>query len=568
MHSRSALESMPLSVQPAVSARPRRVSVVVALAASVALSLAARPAAAAPLLSGFGGPAGYGTGVLPANDDGSSAAINLLAAFPEGLRFFGGPYSQFFVNNNGNITFNAAVFNYTPIRFPIAAQPMIAPYWGDVDTRGRTGLASPAENLVYWHLEPGRLIVTWHNVGYYASHNDRRMDFQLVITNTLDCGSGDFDVEFRYNRCEWTTGDASGGTGGFGGTPAQAGFDSGNGPMGDFVEMPGSFTMAVLDVCTTSNIGVPGVWQFSVRSGGVVCPDAGMPCEVAGMLGPCAVGRTQCVGRMIECQPVSTANPETCDGVDNDCDGTIDDGDRLCPGLEICTLGTCVPPCFEGGCDVGYTCDATNMTCVETACIGVTCAADERCEGGTCVGACAGIRCPHDQICLAGRCVDPCASITCDADQVCRDGICIPTCPCLPCPGGDVCGFDGRCTPGGCDIVICPEGQFCTGGRCIGECEDVVCPTGQRCELGECVNIPTTPDAGMPMPDGGRTMDEDAGRMMPVDSGRIEIDSGMRPPPATPTTRGCGCRVGESAPSSWGWAMLGLAGMAFFRRRR
>mgnify|MGYP000039875964 CR=1 FL=1 len=29
-------------------------------------------------------------------------------------------------------------------------------------------------------------------------------------------GEGDFDVEFRFNRCEWTTGDASGGSGGFG----------------------------------------------------------------------------------------------------------------------------------------------------------------------------------------------------------------------------------------------------------------------------------------------------------------------------------------------------------------
>jgi hypothetical protein len=69
--------------------------------------------------------------------------------------------------------------------------------------------------------EPGLLVVTWHNVGYYNTHDDRKMDFQLILRNALDCGSGDFDVEFRYNRCEWTTGDASGGSGGFGGTPAQ-----------------------------------------------------------------------------------------------------------------------------------------------------------------------------------------------------------------------------------------------------------------------------------------------------------------------------------------------------------
>jgi hypothetical protein len=40
-----------------------------------ALVLAPTGARAAPLLTGFGGPGGYGTGVLPGNDDGSSAPI-------------------------------------------------------------------------------------------------------------------------------------------------------------------------------------------------------------------------------------------------------------------------------------------------------------------------------------------------------------------------------------------------------------------------------------------------------------------------------------------------------------
>jgi hypothetical protein len=60
-----------------------------------------------------------------------------------------------FVNNNGNITFaQGAVPTFTPDPFPIATQPMIAPWWGDVDTRGAqqapiaattsTGTSSPA----------------------------------------------------------------------------------------------------------------------------------------------------------------------------------------------------------------------------------------------------------------------------------------------------------------------------------------------------------------------------------------------------------------------------------------
>ena len=111
------------------------------------------------------------------------------------------------MNNNGNITFNEGVSEFTPIMFPIADQPMIAPYWGDVDTRGTRDAHN---NMVYWHIQPGRLVVTWHNVGYYYINDSRRMDFQMILTNALGCGSTDFDVEFRYNRCEWEAGGASG----------------------------------------------------------------------------------------------------------------------------------------------------------------------------------------------------------------------------------------------------------------------------------------------------------------------------------------------------------------------
>src|SRR5690349_5870622 len=162
------------------------------LAVIAVLSLPISTAHAVPLINTLGGPLGYGTNMLAINDDESSDAINLLTYFPpDGLRFFGGPYSEFFVNNNGNITFSDAVYEWTPSAFPIAEQPMIAPYWGDVDTRGG---GTPTNNSVWWYLERGRIVVTWHNVGYYDFHDDLKMDFQLIITNATDCGSGDFDV--------------------------------------------------------------------------------------------------------------------------------------------------------------------------------------------------------------------------------------------------------------------------------------------------------------------------------------------------------------------------------------
>src|SRR5437868_2178067 len=113
-------------------ARTLRAAPLFLLAVLLGVSLPRAAGAQVALLNGFGGPAGYGPGNLPPNDDGSTPVIDLTPAFPSGLTFFGSTYRSFYVNNNGNITFNGPVFNYTPISFPIAMQPMIAPFWGDV----------------------------------------------------------------------------------------------------------------------------------------------------------------------------------------------------------------------------------------------------------------------------------------------------------------------------------------------------------------------------------------------------------------------------------------------------
>jgi hypothetical protein len=533
-----------------------------ALAVLVAVLLwTPRAEAQAPLLNTFGGTLGFGTGgTVPGNDDGSSALINLTSAFPGGVRFFGGPYTTFYVNNNGNITFSAALGTYTPNPFPVASRPMIAPYWADVDTRGG---GVPNNNYVAWHLAPGLLVVTWHNVGYYNTHDDRKMDFQLILRNALDCGSGDFDVEFRYNICNWETGDASGGSGGFGGTPAQAGFDAGNST--DFVEIMGSRTAGIASrLCTMSNVGEPGIWRFQVRGGTIVCPGAGEPCDSGGV-GACGLGLTACIGREVQCVAVGTASPESCDNIDNDCNGSTDDGSGLCRAGEVCVNGDCVPPCFEGSCGPTETCDATG-SCVETACIGVTCAAGARCEAGICVDGCSGISCPHGQQCFAGRCADLCDILMCADSEVCVDGECVPECPCRACEADEICGGDGVCTPIGCDITICDPGFYCDGaGTCLDACDGAMCPRGQHCEIGNCVDDPAVPDAG-PIGsdtggsdvDGGGGGDTGGGLDGGADGGR-----GPRPPSSS-----CGCRTNRAeVPGAWLGLGLGLA-LLIGRRRR
>ena len=240
-----------------------RTSMFIALAAASLAALATPSSArAVDLIRDLGGPAGFGTGSLAENDDSSSNAIDISRAFPQGLRYFAGTYTSIYVNNNGNITFRGAVGQFTPSPFPIADQPMIAPFWADVDTRGG---GRPNRNGVWWDVRPGQVTITWANVGYYGSHVDRLNSFQIVLRGGPEMDEGQFEVEFRYGRCEWTTGDASGGHGGRGGTPAQAGFDAGN--RRDSRVLPGSRTGAVLRLCSTSNVGEPGIWRFLITNG-------------------------------------------------------------------------------------------------------------------------------------------------------------------------------------------------------------------------------------------------------------------------------------------------------------
>ena len=69
---------------------------------------------------------------LPPNDDGSTELVDI--GFD--LNFFGTTYSSLHVNNNGNVTFTGPLADFTPNPIVGAGLPIIAPYWGDVDTHG------------------------------------------------------------------------------------------------------------------------------------------------------------------------------------------------------------------------------------------------------------------------------------------------------------------------------------------------------------------------------------------------------------------------------------------------
>jgi gliding motility-associated-like protein len=152
------------------------------------------------------------------NDDGSTGLISL----PFNFCFYGTNQTNMYINNNGNISFGASYGTYSASGFPDPGFVMVAPFWADVDTYG-TG-------EVWYKVTPGYAIIRWHNVGYFSSQTDKINDFQLIISDGEDpIIPGGNNIAFCYGDMQWTTGSASGGIGGFGGTPATVGANYGVG---------------------------------------------------------------------------------------------------------------------------------------------------------------------------------------------------------------------------------------------------------------------------------------------------------------------------------------------------
>jgi gliding motility-associated-like protein len=174
------------------------------------------PAAKATGCSGYFDPPDAALDITWGLDDGSTDIINLPFTFS----FFGDSYNSVYMNNNGNISFGASISSFSSTAFPSTGNSMIAAFWGDFDFNGGgTMHATVGSNVA---------IFNWVNAGYFSAQGDKRNTCQIVITDGTNPLVISGNVAIHYEDVDWTTGSASGGTNGFGGTPATCGANRGN----------------------------------------------------------------------------------------------------------------------------------------------------------------------------------------------------------------------------------------------------------------------------------------------------------------------------------------------------
>ena len=247
------------------------------LAAAFSLTLASNAFAGA-IISGFD------ANTLAANDDGSTGQV----AMGFSVNFFGLNFSDLYVNNNGNITFDSTLSTFTPFDLTSTGRQIIAPFFADVDTR------NAGDEVTYGTgTYDGRdaFGVNWLNVDYFASsaNHTARNFFQLILVDRSDIGAGDFDIIFNYDQIEWETGTASNGdANGLGGNSARVGFSNGTGAPGTSFELNGSAVNgAFLDtgpqalVRNSLNSNVLGRYIFNARNGNITGNPIPEPLSVA-----------------------------------------------------------------------------------------------------------------------------------------------------------------------------------------------------------------------------------------------------------------------------------------------
>ncbi|XP_072530492.1 alpha-tectorin-like [Salminus brasiliensis] len=195
------------------------------------------------------------------SDDGGSPAISLTRPFT----FFGKTYSQVYVNNNGDLTFDQGWYSFTPYQFPASGgRDIVAAFWTDIDNRGNGVISyqqytsgsvlSQATQDINQYFPQLRFnatwvfVATWDRVAYFP-YSGTETSFQVVLISDEHLCF----LLINYGEIAPTS------------RSVQAGYDTDDSSY--YFSIPGSFQYNYNVFTYSSNVNVTGRWAFRVDHG-------------------------------------------------------------------------------------------------------------------------------------------------------------------------------------------------------------------------------------------------------------------------------------------------------------